>query len=189
VSIGSGVAPVGDEDVPETARPRHEPRGLATVGAVEQDVAGAVVVVGVDGSEPSLHALRQATIVVKAIGGRIVLVYARQLPIMVGDVGDITALPEVLKAEDEIGQEAERDALSVCNRAEVPAEFIRCDGDPGQSIIDVAHEVDAACIVVGATIHGKISSLFLSSVAEYLLHHSDLSLVIVRPDPPENGSS
>jgi nucleotide-binding universal stress UspA family protein len=154
-------------------------------GAPEQDPAKAVVVVGVDGSPASLHALREATPIVKVIGGRVVVVFARPRPVVVDETTGSAAVALTAEAADEIEQQAEAEALAVCSSAGVAASFIGCDGDPGRSLIDVAHEVGASCVVVGANIHGAISSLFLSSVAEYLLHHYDLSLVIVRPEAPE----
>jgi nucleotide-binding universal stress UspA family protein len=158
---------------------------LVTVGAPEQDAGGAVVVVGVDGSQASLYALRQATTVVKAIGGRVAVVYARTMPTMAGDALSAADMGVLADAAEASAHAAERDALAVCGRAGVDASFISCDGDPGRAIIDVAHEFDASCVVVGATTHGPIASLFLSSVAQYLLHHCDISLVIVRPQRAE----
>ena len=155
--------------------------------AVERDAQSAVVVVGVDDSPASLHALRQAATIVKAVGGRIVIVFSRQMPLIASEIASATAFVEIDSANDEIEHASEADALAVCSSAGVPATFVRCDGDPGRSIIDVAHDVDASCVVVGATIHGAISSLVFSSVAEYLLHHCDLSLVIVRPASAEGS--
>jgi nucleotide-binding universal stress UspA family protein len=166
-----------------------EASGVAPLAIVaEQDPGQSVVVVGVDGSPASIHALRQAATVVKALGGRIVVVYARQIPLLAAEPASGEILGMSIEVAEDLEHSAEADALAVCSHAEVPATFVRCDGDPGRSIVEVAHEVGASCVVVGATIHGAISSLFLSSVAEYLLHHCDLSLVIVRPVTAEGAA-
>jgi nucleotide-binding universal stress UspA family protein len=162
---------------------------LVPVGAAEQDAGGAVVVVGVDGSQASLYALRQATTVVKAVGGRVAVVYAKTMPTMGADALGAADMSALADAADESAHAAERDALAVCGQAGVEASFLCCDGDPGRAIIDVAHEFDASCVVVGATIHGPIASLFLSSVAQYLLHHCDISLVVVRPERAESPTA
>jgi nucleotide-binding universal stress UspA family protein len=171
--IGSpDSGPVGSGDgTPSTRSPDPPPHaGTAPV-----------VVVGVDGSPTSVHALRQAAAVVKALGGSIVAVYVRQLPFLASDPAGGSTLEIVTGVADDLEDSAEADAVAVCRSAGVPATVVRRDGDPGRVIIDAAQEFDASCVVVGSTIHGSISSLLLSSVAEYLLHHCDRSLVIVRP--------
>jgi nucleotide-binding universal stress UspA family protein len=189
MGISGGLAPAGGEDASIISeRAGFGVHEVVPIGAADLDAGGAVVVVGVDGSSASLHALRQAATVVKAVGGRIVVVYAWSFPIFVAEpLGPEVGL--LFDAAEDVGHTAEADVLAVCNQAEVPASFIRCEGDPGRSIIDIAHQLDASCVVVGATIHGAIASLFLSSVAEYLLHHCDLSLVIVRPESAEEPST
>jgi nucleotide-binding universal stress UspA family protein len=37
-------------------------------------------------------------------------------------------------------------------------------------------------VALGATIHGQIAALLVSSVAEYLLHHCQLPLLVIRPE-------
>jgi nucleotide-binding universal stress UspA family protein len=187
MSIEGGLVSGDESGSPECGPSGFALHEVTPIGATDYDAAGAVVVVGVDGSLASLHALRQAATVVRAIGGRIVVLYAWAIPTLAGESpGQDLAL--LVDTVDELEQTAEADALAVCSQAKVPATFMRREGDPARSIIDVAHEVGAVCVVVGATIHGAIASLVLSSVAERLLHHCDVSLVIVRPEPPETGS-
>lgn len=148
---------------------------LATTGGQS------VVVVGVDASTASLHALTEACKVVRVVGGSIVVVLAHHLPLLGGDPESDLALVATVEVSEEFARDVEAETLAVCLAAGVPATFVRREGDPARSIIDVAHETDARCIVVGSTIHGAIAGVLVSSVAEHLLHHSDRSLVIVRP--------
>jgi nucleotide-binding universal stress UspA family protein len=184
MSTNGGLA---DELITEDTR--YEAPAVVAVGAPEQDAAGAIVVVGVDGSGASIHALRQATTVIKALGGRIAVVYAWAVPTLAADAFSAPDMGVLADAAQETARAAEREALAVCGQVGVEATFIRCDGDPGRAIIDVAHELDASCVVIGATIHGPIASVFLSSVAQYLLHHCDISLVIVRPERAESPTT
>ena len=138
-------------------------------------------VVGVDGTEAALHALQRTAAVLRATGGRMVVVFARQL--LLTSLDDVTGAETTMATEaielDE--QTARQDAERIAREAGVACEFVERDGDPAQVLLEVAEETDAACIVVGAPVHGAITSILFSSVAEYLLHHCPRTLVIVRP--------
>jgi nucleotide-binding universal stress UspA family protein len=56
------------------------------------------------------------------------------------------------------------------------------EGDPAQTIIDVAGEKDADLIVVGARGTTGLRRFMLGSVAGKLAHHAPRSLLIVRAD-------
>jgi nucleotide-binding universal stress UspA family protein len=56
------------------------------------------------------------------------------------------------------------------------------EGDPAQTIIDVANEEDADLIVVGARGMSGLRRFMLGSVAGKLSHHAPSSLLIVRED-------
>jgi nucleotide-binding universal stress UspA family protein len=56
------------------------------------------------------------------------------------------------------------------------------EGDPADTIIEVAGEVDAGMIVVGARGHTGLRRFMLGSVSAKLAHHAPRSLLIVRQD-------
>jgi nucleotide-binding universal stress UspA family protein len=56
------------------------------------------------------------------------------------------------------------------------------EGDPAQTIIDVADEHNADLIVVGARGTTGVRRFMLGSVAAKLSHHAPSSLLIVRDD-------
>ena len=56
------------------------------------------------------------------------------------------------------------------------------EGDPAQTIIDVANEEDADLIVIGAHGMTALGRFMLGSVAGKLSHHAPSSLLIVRDD-------
>ncbi|HUZ21229.1 MAG TPA: universal stress protein [Acidimicrobiales bacterium] len=147
----------------------------------EKGKAGAVVV-GVDGSESSLCALRHTAWVASAVGARLVVVYVRHLPnIAPGPVaGDAVAILE--QTADDLERSTESQVAAALAAAGVDWRFEVRDGDPAHEILQVGHDAEAACIVVGAATHGPVSSVVLGSVANHLLHHSDISVVVVRPD-------
>jgi nucleotide-binding universal stress UspA family protein len=54
------------------------------------------------------------------------------------------------------------------------------EGDPAQTIMDVADENDAELVVVGARGHTGLRRFMLGSVSTKLAHHAGMSLLIVR---------
>jgi nucleotide-binding universal stress UspA family protein len=56
------------------------------------------------------------------------------------------------------------------------------EGDPAQTILDVADEQNADLIVIGARGTSGLGRFMLGSVAAKLSHHAPSSLLIVRDD-------
>jgi nucleotide-binding universal stress UspA family protein len=51
-------------------------------------------------------------------------------------------------------------------------------GDPGPLIVAKAKECGASAIVMGSRGQGKIRRTVLGSVSDYILHHSDVPVLI-----------
>jgi len=158
----------------------------------ESDVlarGGPTFVVGVDGTELSLEALRRAMGFGHAVDARIVVVYSRFFQAAVSDpIAGVSAALVLEEAVDEQAEEVKRNAEGLLGGSGLAWEYVVRQGEPAHEIIDVAHEVSADWVIVGASIHGPISGFFLSSVASHLLHHCDVSVAIVRP-PRSRASS
>ncbi len=141
------------------------------------------VVIGLDATEPSLKATREIAPLVKAVGGHVIAVFVHHLgAIAEPSAGEAVAIVE--ETLSELSVQAREDAEQLLGELGVSYEFVLRDGDPGQELLDAAHELEATMVAVGATIHGAIASVLSSSVAGFLVHHCDLPLLIVRPDPP-----
>ena len=56
------------------------------------------------------------------------------------------------------------------------------EGDPADTILDVAAEQKADLIAVGARGHTGLRRFMLGSVSSKLAHHTSTSLLIVRDD-------
>jgi nucleotide-binding universal stress UspA family protein len=138
------------------------------------------IVVGTDGSQGAEAAMEKVIELVRGRGatthlvcaypGRSTLerlgISARQEPVdMRGVAADVLA-----RAEHRFGE------------AGFGVEKHAREGDPAQTIIDVANEQNADLIVVGA--HGTtgLRRFMLGSVAGKLSHHAPSSLLIVRDD-------
>lgn len=135
------------------------------------------IVVGVDRSKESDDALDWARSLAVE-GDRLLAVHAWNLPVvtsddalMVGDPAEVERLSAAGLAEllDEIGD----DRLEPVNRR----------GHAGRTIVEAADEVDADMIVVGHRGNSRLS-LMLGSTANYVVHHTERPVVVVRGDAP-----
>ena len=140
------------------------------------------VVIGVDGTEVSLQALRHVAGIIGALGAKAIIVFVRHLPVVATEPGSEGAYAAVLESLDDLEREVKADIEAIFKDSSVSWSLVVREGDPAVEIVAVAHEHEAVAVAVGSTIHGALSSILVSSVAEHLLHHCDITLIIVRPD-------
>lgn len=151
-------------------RPRPVSRAPLAMWESEADAPGRLrVMVGVDGSPESEHAIH----------------VARQL---FGQAGSVVELVAVVSYDD--AQDNGSDALDVAKRrlataaeelGDVPAGLGVLAGSPGESLRWYAAERGADVLVVGRRGHG-MSTRILGSVAEYLTAHCPVPVLVVAPD-------
>jgi nucleotide-binding universal stress UspA family protein len=145
------------------------------------------IIVGVDGSTPSLQALRWAGRQAELTGGRLVAVMAWELPGAFGWAG-IPGLPQDLDMEEPAAQ-----ALAEAVRAALPpaqaetVEQVVVLGNAAQAILDRADEEDAGLVVVGVRGRGTFRATLLGSVSHTVTVHARCPVVVVRgnDDDPE----
>lgn len=157
----------------------HAP-ALAAVIRGRGSTAAGPVVVGVDGSAPSEHALGVGFEEARARGCGLVAVRAHLIAASPWN-------PEVPPVPDD-GDEAvraERAALdhSLAPWAEkypdVPAEAQLAAGPASRALATVS--MSAQLVVVGASGHSGLAGALLGSVGMYLLHHADCPVLVTRP--------
>jgi len=137
------------------------------------------VVVGVDGSDQSQHALRVGFEEAAIRGAAVIAVraYNRAGPSYSPDV------PGYVEDPDE-RRDAERAALAADVAAwaeKYPEIHITCvaiEGHPGEVL--TAQSGPASLVVVGSRGHGGFSGLLLGSVGLQLLHHAECPVLIAR---------
>lgn len=133
------------------------------------------IVVGVDGSEASIEALRQAQRLAAPLGAKILANAYWDYPqvytgyVMMGIEGFEERAGEIL-------DEAVRTAFDGETPSNVIATLVR--GHPRESLIEASREADM--VVVGRRGHGGFGGLLLGSVSSALVAHAHCPVLVVH---------
>ena len=133
------------------------------------------VVVGVDASQESQEALTWA----RGIAGaddRIVVVHAWEIPLMTGY--DMVVAVDISEIEQMSQQGLDELVAKLDDPRVVP---VTHRGHAGRALVDEGKDADL--IVVGHRGNSRLS-LMLGSTANYVLHHTERPVVVVRGDEP-----
>jgi len=141
------------------------------------------IVVGTDGSETAKEAVRQAIELARGLGSTLHIVSAYE-PVSSARVrAESHQLPGdrqwMVNERDDVEatvQEAAGEASAAGVRAEV---YVR-QGDPADSILDVAEEQSADLVVVGNKGMTGAKRFLLGSVPNKVSHHAPCSVLIIR---------
>lgn len=139
-----------------------------------------VIVVGVDGSEQSIPALRWAGHEAAAHGHTLRVVTAWSIPVTALSPG---GLPAPYPADDLLA-DARAAQEGVLAKADLPAgvevEHHVVEGGPAAVLLDAAEGADL--VVVGTRGHGGFKGLLVGSVSHQVVGHAPCPVVVV-PSP------
>uniref|UniRef100_A0A0B7BC18 UspA domain-containing protein n=1 Tax=Arion vulgaris TaxID=1028688 RepID=A0A0B7BC18_9EUPU len=145
---------------------------------------GRNVVVAVDGSSQSHYAFQWFLENMFNTGDFIVLVHVAEYNINIGlpgkaaDVDEICAA--VKKRNDEIGNMTD-EFMNILRAKHIQAKLQILQGDkPGDLIVKAAADEGAGSIIIGTRGLGKIRRTLLGSVSEYVVHHANCAVTVVR---------
>lgn len=139
------------------------------------------ILVGVDGSKPSIDACHFAMGLAEQTDAKLTFLFVIETPqvIPVGPLsGYVTTSParsqeDVKKAEAIVEQIAkERPGLKVSTRVEL--------GQPVEAICELAKTLGADLVVVGARGHNAAQRFLLGSVSDRVVHHAPCPVLVVR---------
>jgi nucleotide-binding universal stress UspA family protein len=136
------------------------------------------IVVGVDGSETSLEALREAARLAGLMGSPLTVVTTWQLPVAAADY----AFPPGYTFEDDARELLAR-ALRTVFGNELPAglhQEVRM-GPPARVLRDLSET--ARMVVVGSRGHGGFAGLLLGSVSSAVAAHAKCPVLITHRGP------
>jgi nucleotide-binding universal stress UspA family protein len=139
--------------------------------------SGPVIVVGVDGSDPSRDALRWAAGQARVTGATLRAIMTWNVPMI--NYG--AAMPGSIEADvsrdcKEALDQALADVLGPDPSIKVVADVV--EGHPADVLVRAAEE--AELLVVGSRGHGAFKGMFLGSVSSHCVSHSPCPVVVVR---------
>ncbi len=142
------------------------------------------ILVGVDGSKESLDAAHFGQGLAEQTGATVTYLFSIEPPqvIPVGPLsGYVTT--SVPRSEEDLDK-ARRflDAL-VSERPTVKSSTRVELGEPSDTLCEVASQLGADLIIVGARGHGAGRRFLLGSVSDRVVHHASCPVLVVRPTP------
>lgn len=140
------------------------------------------IVVGVDGSDGSKHALRFALDEARAHGARVVALHSWQPPVVPVDLTPVPPL-DIVATVGELHESALRRVTAVVEEvvgddSNVNVEAVAVEGPAASALIDAAHDADL--LVVGSRGLGGFTGLLLGSVGQQCVQHAACPVVIHR---------
>ena len=142
------------------------------------------ILVPVDGSPTSTHALATAIVMAADSGGRLRIVHSVDEPVYLGAL-DVSA--QALQAVRDAGLQVLEAALAGARDAGVPAESHLMEPQPlGEAVAAQARAWNADLIVVGS--HGRcgLGRLLLGSGAEQIIRSAPVSVLVIRAQEGES---
>jgi nucleotide-binding universal stress UspA family protein len=143
-------------------------------------------VVGVDGSDDGMAALRRAKLLGAAMHAELHVVHVRHEPYWwsFADVAPIGAESQFRQILDGIAAQVESAVKAEMGSYPERWSFQIRNGNPADELLAASDEIGAIAVVVGARGHRPMSPYLLGSVATALLHRAPVSVLVVRgPDP------
>lgn len=147
------------------------------------------ILVPIDGSDCSLHALEVAAAFAREQQARLsVCTVVDPAKAAAMAFGEASMAAACLDALDDEGKTLVQDAASRV-QAIWPADVTVLDGAPVDSIVDYAKQSSADLIVIGS--HGRtgLPRLFLGSVAEGVIRNAAAPVLVVRQLPVTKGET
>jgi nucleotide-binding universal stress UspA family protein len=141
------------------------------------------ILIPIDGSYFAECALPYARLLARATGARIHLVMVHEpVPALVG-MGEMPPLIEL----DESSKDQERNYLAQLSgdllHDGLPlVEFRELEGAPGPVLCEEAERVEADLVIMATHGRGAMGRLWLGSVADYMVRHLTIPVLLVHPD-------
>ena len=139
------------------------------------------IVVGTDGSPSADAAVRRAAEIAKGTGAQVHLVTAYpDVPIYRETIAS-SAKAEPIELRQVAESVAARESRTLTDEGIEVMTHAR-EGDPADVLINVAQEVGADLILVGARGLTGLQRFLLGSVSSKLSHHAPMSVMVVRDE-------
>jgi nucleotide-binding universal stress UspA family protein len=141
------------------------------------------ILVPVDGSEPSDSAVALAIRVAHDQDAKLLFLHVSEvakIAAMVSSTAVCVDPSPALDAEQAAGEDALRRAETKAGKSAVAVESLLVKGASADAILKISHQEGADLIVMGSHGRGGIQRALLGSVAEGVLRHSTVPVMIAR---------
>jgi nucleotide-binding universal stress UspA family protein len=135
------------------------------------------ILVPLDGSEHSLHALEKAVQIAKKFDGKITLIHIYSVSSLAVTPSQVyTYVQEIRKYAESILEDGKKRG----NAEGVQIEKLLTEGHPVEEILKTAREGNFNLIVIGARGLSKIKEILLGSVSDGVTRHAPCPVLIVK---------
>jgi nucleotide-binding universal stress UspA family protein len=140
------------------------------------------IVIGLDGSAGSTHALQWAIDMAKRLDAEVVAVHVESLPIYIPAPMGIVPPVETPQQRADLQEAFATEWCLPLRKSGVRFRAILEEGTPiGTALVEVGLREGADMIVVGSRGLNGVAELLLGSVSHQVAHHSPIPVVIVPP--------
>jgi nucleotide-binding universal stress UspA family protein len=139
------------------------------------------IVVAIDGSPNSMHAVRAAANLAKLLEGKLEILHVIHIPETAYAMTRPVPIDQMEEGARLVGEKLLDEALSLAEIGGAPAtREMKMGISPSQGIVDFAEAKRAGLIVVGARGMGGFKRLLLGSVSNSVLHYAGCSVLVVK---------
>lgn len=136
------------------------------------------ILVATDGSPASAAASDEAIDLSLRLGARLIVINVVNVPELT-TAGAI--FPGTVVGAREEAEAIARRVVDDARRSGVAATYLTWEGQPGEAIVAAAESEGVDLVVVGTHGRSVIGRLLLGSVSEYVVRHSRVPVLVVRP--------
>jgi nucleotide-binding universal stress UspA family protein len=149
---------------------------------MEREQRSARIVIGLDGSAGSTHALQWAIDLAKRLGAEVVAVHVDSPPTYIPAPMGILPPAETPQQRADLEEALATEWCLPLRKSGVRFRAFIEEGTPtATALIDVALREGAEMIVVGSRGHNAVTEFLLGSVSHQVAHRSPIPVVIVPP--------
>ena len=150
-----------------------------------------MILLPLDGSPFGEAAAPVALKLARAASGSVHLALAHRPIVPLGPVAEAAAAPPSLDEDLRTRERAYLEArVAVLTRKGGPEiTHAHLDGPPGQAVVAEANRIGADLIVMAAHGRGALGRLWLGSVADHVIRHAAMPVLLVRPETGEAAAA
>jgi len=137
------------------------------------------IMVAVDGSEPSLHAVRLAGELAPKLGAQVILTYVC-VPIVYPAETAWVPVADIERSAEAHGEEVLKQAATLLRDKGCEASTLVLHGPAAEMIADAAKAEDVDLVTVGSRGRGAVARVLLGSTADRLVHICSKPVLVVR---------